>query len=121
MTTIEDQTAASVAAVGRFSAAFDRHDVEGVMAGMSADCRFESTGPPPDGGVFTGAAAVRQVWQRLFHDTPDATFVTEEQFVAGDRGILRWRYDWGPGHVRGVDVFRVRDGLVTEKLSHVKG
>ncbi len=27
----------------------------------------------------------------------------------------------GEGHVRGVDVFRVRDGKVAEKLSYVKG
>ena len=29
--------------------------------------------------------------------------------------------DGTPGHVRGVDVFRVRDGKVAEKLSYVKG
>jgi hypothetical protein len=26
-----------------------------------------------------------------------------------------------PGHVRGVDIFRVRDGKLAEKLSYVKG
>jgi hypothetical protein len=40
--------------------------------------------------------------------------------------VLRWRFDWvetdgSPGHVRGVDVVRLRDGLVSEKLSYVKG
>jgi ketosteroid isomerase-like protein len=121
MTVVEDQAATTLAAVARFSAAFDRHDVDGVMAAMSADCRFESTGPAPDGEVFTGAAAVRQIWEQLFRDNPTATFVTEEQFATGDRCVVRWRYDWGSGHVRGIDVFRVRDGLVTEKLSYVKG
>ena len=121
MTTIEDQTAATLAAVTRFSAAFDRHDLDGVMAAMSADCRLESTGPAPDGDVFTGAAAVREVWEQFFRDNPTARFVTEEQFAAGDRCIVRWRYDWGTGHVRGIDVFRVRDGRVTEKLCYVKG
>jgi hypothetical protein len=42
-------------------------------------------------------------------------------FVTGDRVLTRWRYDWGDGHVRGVDVIRVRDGKVAEKLSYVKG
>ena len=46
--------------------------------------------------------------------------------VGVDRGVLRWRFDWQgddgtPGHVRGVDVLRFRDGLVSEKLSYVKG
>ena len=37
------------------------------------------------------------------------------------RVVQRWRYSWVDGHVRGIDVFRVRDGLVSEKLSYVKG
>ena len=121
MTTVEDQTAATLAAVARFSDAFDGHDVDGVMAALSPDCRFEGTGPPPDGDAFVGAAAVREVWEQFFRNNPAATFVSEEQFAVGDRCVVRWRYDWGAGHVRGIDVFRVRDGLVTEKLSYVKG
>jgi ketosteroid isomerase-like protein len=118
---VDDLTVATLAAVARFSDAFDRHDVDGVMAAMSADCRFESTGPAPDGDVFTGAAAVRGVWEQLFRSNPTATFVIEEQFAAADRCVVRWQYDWGGGHVRGIDVFRVRNGLVVEKLSYVKG
>jgi hypothetical protein len=39
---------------------------------------------------------------------------------------MRWRYEWveaagRQGHVRGVDVYRVRDGVIAEKLSYVKG
>jgi hypothetical protein len=34
---------------------------------------------------------------------------------------VRWRFDWGSGHVRGIDLFKVRDGKVAEKLSYVKG
>jgi len=48
-------------------------------------------------------------------------FTTEEIFEAGDRVVARWRYDFGSGHVRGVDVFTVRDGLVAAKLAYVKG
>jgi ketosteroid isomerase-like protein len=121
MTTVEDKTATTLAAVERFSAAFERRDVDGVMAAMSADCRFESTGPAPDGEIFDGAVAVRSLWERFFQDNPAARFVTEEQFALGDRCVVRWRYEWGSGHVRGIDVFRVADGLVTEKLSYVKG
>ena len=39
----------------------------------------------------------------------------------GDRCTVRWRYSWGDGSIRGVDVFRVQDGKVAEKLSYVKG
>jgi ketosteroid isomerase-like protein len=121
MTSVEDQTAATLAAVARFNAAFDRHDVDGVMAAMTDDCIFENTGPAPDGERYQGAAAVRAFWARFFESNPRARFEAEEQFAAGDRCVVRWRYDWGSGHVRGIDVFRVRDGLVAEKLCYVKG
>jgi ketosteroid isomerase-like protein len=121
ITPVDEQTAQTLAAVARFNAAFDHHDVDGVMAAMTEDCVFENTSPAPDGQRHQGAAAVRDVWQQFFQANPGATFVVEEQFGAGDRCVVRWRYDWGTGHVRGVDVFRVRDGRVAEKLSYVKG
>ena len=120
-TSADEQTAATLAAVARFNAAFDRHDVDGVMAAMTEDCVFENTGPAPDGERYAGAAAVRAVWERFFQVNPRASIVVEEQFAAGERCVQRWRYDWGSGHVRGVDVLRVRDGRVAEKLSYVKG
>jgi ketosteroid isomerase-like protein len=121
MTNVYEQTAVTIAAVERSNAAFDRHDVNGVMAAMSDDCVFESTGPAPDGEVFSGAAAVRAVWEQFFRANPRARFETEEQFALGDRCVVRWRYEWGAGHIRGIDVFRVRDGVVSEKLCYVKG
>jgi ketosteroid isomerase-like protein len=107
-------------AVARFGAAFDRRDVDAIMAAMTEDCVFESTAPP-DGVRYEGQAAVRAVWEELFAASPSARFTTEELFVCGDRAVGRWRYEWPGGHVRGVDVFRLRDGLVVEKLSYVKG
>ena len=47
--------------------------------------------------------------------------VNELQIEIDDRVVQRWRYSWADGHVRGVDVFRIRDGKVAEKLSYVKG
>jgi ketosteroid isomerase-like protein len=107
-------------AVARFEKAFGAKDVDAVMAAMTPDCVFEDTSPP-DGGRHVGAAAVRAAWEALFAASPDAVFTTEEVFAAGDRVVARWRYDYGSGHVRGVDVFTVRDGLVAAKLSYVKG
>lgn len=111
---------ATADAVARFAAAFDRADIEAVMAAMTDDCVFEST-TPPDGVRHVGAAAVRTAWEQFFAGTRAARFETEEQIVCGDRLIAQWRYVWADGHVRGIDVFRVRDGLVAEKLSYVKG
>ncbi len=107
--------------IDRFNAAFNRHDVDAIMTLMTDDCVFENTSPPPDGERSEGQAAVRAVWAALFAGTSSAHFETEEVIVAGDRATVRWRYSWHGGHVRGVDVFRVRDGQVAEKLSYVKG
>ena len=109
-----------------FSAAFGSGDVDAIMALMSPDCVFEATGPAPDGSRHQGETSVRAVWEQLFGDTADPRFTEEESFVAGDRGVLRWRFTWtepdgSQGHVRGVDVLRIRDGRVVEKLSYVKG
>ena len=119
----ETETKATLDAIHRFNEAFNRHDVDGVMAMMTADCVFENTQPSPDGERFVGAAAVREFWKRFFESTPGARFETEEVFATGDRAVVRWVFHWDTtgGHVRGVDVMRVRDGKVAEKLAYVKG
>jgi ketosteroid isomerase-like protein len=106
--------------ITRFGAAWNDHDLDAALALCTDDVVFESTGPAPDGERYEGRDAVRGAWHAIF-DAATATFTTEEQFVAGDRVVQTWRYDWDDGHVRGVDVMRVRDGLVSEKLSYVKG
>jgi ketosteroid isomerase-like protein len=112
---------ATMETIARFNAAFNRHDVEAVMALMTDDCVFEGTDPAPDGTRYAGAAAVRAYWERFFLSTPRAIFTTEDQFATGDRAVVCWRFDWGDGHVRGVDIFRIRDGKVAEKKAYVKG
>ena len=69
---------------------------------------------------------MRRFWERFFRETPSAEFEIEEMFAAGPRCVVRWPYRWrngdgSAGHVRGVDVIRVRSGKVVEKLSYVKG
>jgi ketosteroid isomerase-like protein len=110
----------ALAVVEAFNDAWGRHDLEATLASVTEDCVFDSTGPAPDGSRHVGRDELRAAWKAIFDDA-DAVFEAEEVFVAGDRVVQRWRYSWGSGHVRGVDLFRVRDGLVAEKLSYVKG
>ncbi|MBX2992510.1 MAG: nuclear transport factor 2 family protein [Bacteroidetes bacterium] len=119
------ESRATLEIVQDFHAAFNRHDVDGVMALMTEDCVFENTNPPPDGAIYRGQKDVRGVWEKLFAANPDAFFEVEEIFASGDRCVLRWIYrktkDGKVWHLRGVDIFKVRDGKVAEKLSYVKG
>lgn len=123
---LADTTGATLTTIHAFNDALNRHDLDAVMALMADDCLFENTWPAPDGERYEGQAAVRGFWERLFAASPSANFDLEELFAAGDRATQRWRYTWvdsqgAPGHIRGVDVFRVRDGKVAEKLAYVKG
>ena len=109
-----------------FNEAFNRHDVAGMMHLMSDDCVFENTSPAPDGAVYSGKEVVTQFWQGLLPRVAPAHIEIEEIFGLGLRCIMRWRYDWvdaagKKGHVRGVDIFQVKNGLICEKFSYVKG
>lgn len=112
--------------VKRFGAAWEAWDLEAIMDLMAEDAVFESTGPAPDGRRLEGSRAIRAEWEAMFDATRDAEFRFEESFVCDDRATARWVFSWtnddgSRGHVRGADVMRIRDGLVVEKFSYVKG
>jgi ketosteroid isomerase-like protein len=116
----------AVRLVLRFNDALNAGDVDAAMRLMTDDCIFENTYPDPDGTRYEGEQAVRAFWEAFFHSSRKPRFDVEEVFGQGDRCVMRWTYHWVdesgmPGHVRGVDIIRLRDGLIAEKLSYVKG
>jgi ketosteroid isomerase-like protein len=106
--------------VAAFGGRWADHDLEGALAWLTDDCVFDNTDPAPDGTLVVGVDAIREAWRPIFDDA-SSRFDAEETFAAGDRVVQRWRYSWADGHVRGVDLFEVRDGKVAAKLSYVKG
>lgn len=65
-------------------------------------------------------------WEAFFRDSDQPHIEIEEIFALDDRCVMRWVFHWrnpdgAPGRVRGVDVYRMTGGLITEKLSYVKG
>ncbi len=124
MRTLTQQDVTTV--IQKFNDATNQHDVKTMISLMSNDCVFENTVPPPDGESFEGLEKIKDFWINFFKSSPQAHFETEEMFVCGNRCIVRWVYHWvdkegKPGHVRGVDIFKVQNGKITEKLSYVKG
>ena len=122
MSKLESATRAVLA----FAQAFNRHDVSAVMQLMSEDCVMETASPSPDGAVYSGKAAVTQFWEDFFRALPEADIEIEEVSGIGLRCILRWKGNWagaaGEGQpARGVDIFRVENGLIREMLSYIKG
>jgi ketosteroid isomerase-like protein len=117
--------AATLAAVERFNDALNRHDAGAVADLLTPDTVFENTSPAPDGTRLDGRDAVAAFWRDWLARNPDARFEVEETIVAGDRCTVRWVYrktrDGRPWHLRGVDLFTVRDGRIAAKRSYVKG
>ena len=111
--------------IDRFNNIFNRHDADALAAVLTDDTVFEDTSPPPDGRRIEGQAAVVEYWRGWFSRNAGAIFEAEEMIVTGDRVVVRWIYrkvrDGQPWHIRGVDVFTVRDGKVAAKLAYVKG
>lgn len=118
-------TASTVEVVTRFENNFNTYDVDALMADMTDDCVFEHVAPPGVSfGRHQGQAAVRAVWESLTTGFPDYHFDIEDVFGAGDRAACRWSMRWrkpdgGEGTARGVDIFRVRDGKIAEKLTYL--
>ena len=107
--------------IDAFGAAWADHDLDAALALVTDDCVFDATGPAPDGQRAVGPEEIRAAWAPIFADAA-ANFTTEDAFVAGDdRFVQTWRYDYAGGHIRGIDVIEIRDGLISAKLSYVKG
>lgn len=60
------QTASTLEVINQFNEAFNRHDVQAMMALMTEDCIFENTYPAPGGERFSGQEAVRHFWEEFF-------------------------------------------------------
>ena len=100
-------------------------DADGLASLLTDDTVFEDTSPAPDGKRIEGKLAVVEFWRGWFARNPEATFEAEEMIVSDDRAVVRWVYrkvrNGQPWHLRGVDLFTVRDGRVAAKLAYVKG
>ncbi len=109
-----------------FTEAFNRHDLDAMMALVSINCVFESNSPAPDGALLQGKEAITQYWHELITHSTAATIKIEDIYGFGLRCILLWKFSWTDEsgnrcHLRGVDICRIQDGTIHEVLKYVKG
>src|SRR5688572_18623988 len=124
-THLDARSSDTIELVHKADAAVNARDIDGFLALMTDDIIWETTSPP-DGDRFVGKAALRAAGEGFLNSSPGAQFETEEIVALGDRAVTRWTYRWvdqdgKAGHVRGVDVYRFREGKIAEILSYVKG
>lgn len=82
---------AKVDVLRRVTDAFNRHDLDAIMAEFSADCVFESPrGADPWGRRFVGKGEVREGLAGRFAGIPDVHYGDAEHFACGNRGASEW-------------------------------
>jgi steroid delta-isomerase-like uncharacterized protein len=71
--------------------AFNRHDLDAIMAAFSDDCVWESPrGPDPWGKRFIGKEQVREGFAARFAGIPDVQYGNGDYFASGNRGVSEW-------------------------------
>jgi ketosteroid isomerase-like protein len=106
--------------------AFNRHDLDAIMAFFAADAVLESPqGPDPGGTRFAGKAAVREGLAGRFSGIPDVGYADDRHWVCGDRGVSEWLLTGTTTAgeriaVRGCDLWEFRDGQIIRKDSYWK-
>jgi hypothetical protein len=112
----------TAAVMERFNHAFVHHLPGELDELVGEDCVMEGIQPAPDGDRIEGRAACLEFWRALAADR-GRRFAPEEVVVMGEHATIRWRYRFGDGPadtVRGVNLMRVRDGLIVEALGYSK-
>lgn len=107
----------------RFTDAFNRDDLAGVMAMMAEDAVYEEF----TGTVSRGKAAIRAAFEPQFRgDHGKIRFETEDLFAdaAAGKALIRWvcRLETRRGRARwrGLDILHFENGLVKQKLTYAK-
>lgn len=114
-------------AFARWGAAWNEHDLDGVMDLFHDEIYFENW----NGGSIRGKENLREAWAPWFTNHGDFKFTTEETFIdeVDQKMLFRWQLDspsfekgQGDKHEarRGLDVLHFRDGKIIEKLTYSK-
>jgi ketosteroid isomerase-like protein len=121
-----DTDVVRMAVLREVTAAFDRHDLDGIMAHFTDDCVFESPrGSEPFGRRVEGREAVRAAFADRFAGIPDVRYTDDSHFVAGDRGLSEWLLSGTTTEgqrieVRGCDIWTFRGDKIAVKNSFWK-
>ena len=115
-----------LAVLEQMTAAFNRHDLDAIMALFTDDCVFESPrGTEAWGRRFVGKAQVREGLAARFSGIPDVHYGDDSHFVAGERGASEWTLTGTTTEgerieVRGCDLWTFEGDRVAVKDSYWK-
>ncbi|TAM85995.1 MAG: nuclear transport factor 2 family protein [Candidimonas sp.] len=104
-----------------FGAAWNRHDIEALMACMHDDCVFEAVaGPDACGARHQGPQAVRKAFESAWLTIPDAQWRNPRVWVKGEQGVVESTFtgtaaDGAHIEANMVDLITFRDGKILRK------
>ena len=110
-----------LALLERLFAAFNRHDIDGVMACFAPDVVFDAAaGPHVHGRRFVGREETGRAFVAVWTASPDVAWHVHRHTLAGDRAFSEWRFaatrpDGGRVEVEGVDLFTFAGALIASK------
>lgn len=120
-----DRFEAALRVVIQYKDAFNRHDTASLLSLYREDCVLE-TGQAADGkGVVRGSGSIRAYWQDFFLRHPQAFLLVEESYNVDYRCVMQWTLKWHSAagqeiQRRGVDLFKVMNGVIYEQLCYLK-
>jgi steroid delta-isomerase-like uncharacterized protein len=119
-----DDSSPILATLEQLLDAFNRHDLDAILAYFADDCTFDMPrGPDPWGRRWRGKAQVREGLASRFTGIPDVHYGEARNWVCGDTfGVTEWTLtgtttNGVPVNVRGCDHYTFRDGQIVRKDS----
>jgi ketosteroid isomerase-like protein len=115
-----------LAALQGLAAAFNAHDIDGVMSFFAPDCSLDMPrGTESYGTRFQGIEQVKRGLMGRFESTPDVHYSDVEHFVSGNCGMSKWlltgtKLNGEKVRVQGCDFYTFRSGRVVCKDSYWK-
>jgi steroid delta-isomerase-like uncharacterized protein len=109
-----------------FLDAFNRHDLDAIMAFFAEDCVFfMPRGVGPRGDRYNGKGEVRAGLAKRFEGLPDVHYGEDRHWACGDFGVSEWTLTGNTTagkriEVRGVDLLELVNGKITRKDSFWK-
>ncbi|MEA5162766.1 nuclear transport factor 2 family protein [Cereibacter johrii] len=103
--------------------AFNRHDIDAVMAPFAEDCVFYTVaGEAEHGTRIEGREAIARAFTGVWTAMPDVQWADHSHFLSedGTRGVSQWTFratnpDGTRIEVEGADLFRIENGRIVEK------
>jgi ketosteroid isomerase-like protein len=105
----------------RHAAAWNEHDVDGLIELLTIDCIYDAAvGRHAYGERHVGHKALRDAFATIFQSFPDARWDNPAHSACGDHGFSIWTFratkaDGQKVEVRGIDLLRFRGGRICHK------